>query len=206
MLKIWGRVNSVNVKKALWAAEELGLKYQRLDAGMQFGVTKTPDYLKMNPNSLVPTIDDDGFVLWESHSIVRYLAAKHGMGRLCPADLRARADAERWMDWAFTFQRAMRDVFWGLIRTPPEKRDAKAIEEGRVASNKLAAEVLERNLENKAYMTGDAFTMGDIPIGCEVQRWMRVPIERPKLPNVEAWFGRLRARAAYQKIVDIPLS
>jgi glutathione S-transferase len=93
-----------------------------------------------------------------------------------------------------------------LIRTPPEKRDAKAIEEGRVASNKLAAEVLERNLENKAYMTGEAFTMGDIPIGCEVQRWMRVPIERPKLPNVEAWFARLRARTAYQKIVDIPLS
>jgi glutathione S-transferase len=206
MLKIWGRVNSVNVKKALWAAEELGLKYERVDAGMEHGVTKTPEYLRMNPNSLVPTIDDDGFVLWESHSIVRYLAAKHGMGRLCPADLRARADAERWMDWAFTFQRAMRDVFWGLIRTAPEKRDARAIEEGRVASNKLASEVLERNLEKKAYVTGDAFTMGDIPIGCEVQRWMRVPIERPKLPNVEAWFGRLRARAAYQKIVDIPLS
>ena len=206
MLKIWGRVNSVNVKKALWAAEELGLKYERIDAGMQFGVTKTPDYLRMNPNSLVPTIEDDGSVLWESHTIVRYLAAKHGMGGLHPADLRARADAERWMDWAFTFQRAMRDVFWGLVRTPAEKRDARAIEEGRVKSNQLAAEVLERNLENKAYMTGDAFTMGDIPIGCEVQRWMRVPIERPKLPNVEAWFGRLRARAAYQKIVDIPLS
>jgi glutathione S-transferase len=206
MLRIWGRVNSVNVKKALWAAEELGLKYERVDAGMQFGVTKSPEYLKMNPNSLVPTIDDDGFVLWESHSIVRYLAAKHGMGKLYPADLRARADAERWMDWAFTFQRAMRDVFWGLIRTSPEKRDAKAIEEGRVASNKLAAEVLERNLEKKAYMTGDAFTMGDIPIGCEVQRWIRVPIERPKLPNVEAWFERLRARPAYPKIVDIPLS
>jgi glutathione S-transferase len=206
MLKIWGRVNSVNVKKALWASEELGLKYERVNAGMEHGVTKTPEYLKMNPNSLVPTIDDDGFVLWESHSIVRYLAAKHGMGRLCPSDLRARADAERWMDWAFTFQNAMRAVFWGLIRTPAEKRDARAIEEGRVKSNQLAAEVLERNLENKAYMTGDAFTMGDIPIGCEVQRWMRVPIERPKLPNVEAWFGRLRARAAYQKIVDIPLS
>lgn len=206
MLKIWGRVNSVNVKKALWAAEELGLKYERIDAGMQFGVVQSSEYKRMNPNSLVPTIDDDGFVLWESHTIVRYLAAKHGMGRLCPADLRARADAERWMDWAFTFQRAMRDVFWGLIRTPQEKRDAKAIEEGRVASNKLAAEVLERNLEKKAYVTGDAFTMGDIPIGCEVQRWMRVPIERPKLPNVEAWFDRLGQRPAFRKIVDIPLS
>ena len=110
------------------------------------------------------------------------------------------------MDWAFTFQRAMRDVFWGLIRTAPEKRDARAIEEGRVASNRLAAEVLERSLEKKVYVGGDAFTMGDIPIGCEVQRWMRCPIERPKLPNVEAWFGRLGQRPAFRKIVDIPLS
>ena len=206
MLKLWGRVNSVNVKKALWAADELGLKYERVDAGMQFGVTKTPEYLNMNPNSLVPTIEDDGFVLWESHTIVRYLAAKHAMGTLCPADLRARANAERWMDWAFTFQNAMRSVFWGLIRTPPEKRDAKAIEEARVKSNQLATEVLERSLAGKKYVTGERFTMGDIPIGCEVQRWMRCPIERPKLPNVEAWFERLRERPAFRKNVDIPLS
>jgi glutathione S-transferase len=206
MLKIWGRVNSVNVKKVLWAAEELGLKYERVEAGMQHGVVNTAEYKMMNPNSLVPTIEDDGFVLWESHSIVRYLSAKHGMGALCPADPRARADAERWMDWAFTFQNAMRAVFWGLIRTPPEKRDAKAIEEARVKSNQIAAAVLERNLENKAYVTGDAFTMGDIPIGCEIQRWMRVPIERPKLPNIEAWFERLGRRPTFRKIVDIPLS
>jgi glutathione S-transferase len=206
MLKIWGRTNSVNVKKVLWAAEELGLKYERVDAGMQFGVTKTPEYMRMNPNSLVPTIEDDGFVLWESHTIVRYLAAKHGAGKLCPAELRARADAERWMDWAFTFQNAMRAVFWGLVRTPADKRDAKAIEESRVKSNQLAAEVLERSLEEKRYVTGAAFTIGDIPLGCEIQRWMRVPIERPKLPNVEAWFERLCARPAYQKFVDIPLS
>jgi glutathione S-transferase len=205
MLKIWGRVNSVNVKKALWVAEELGLKYERVDAGMQFGVTKTPEYLGMNPNSLVPTIEDDGFVLWESHTIVRYLAAKHGMGTLYPAEVRARADAERWMDWAFTFQNAMRAVFWGLIRTPPEKRDAKAIEEGRLASIRLA-ELLNTHLENKTYVTGGAFTMGDIPVGCEVQRYMRVPVERPRLPALEAWFERLRQRPAFTKFVDIPLT
>jgi len=205
MLKIWGRTNSVNVKKALWAAEELGLKYQRIDAGMQFGATKTPEYLSMNPNSLVPTIEDDGFVLWESHTIVRYLAAKHGMGTLCPADLKARADAERWMDWAFTFQNAMRAVFWGLIRTAPEKRDHKAIEEGRTQSAKLL-EVLERNLQKKTYVTGDAFTMGDIPIGCEVQRWMRVPIERAPFPALQAWFDRLGQRPAFRQVVDIPLT
>jgi glutathione S-transferase len=205
MLKIWGRVNSVNVKKALWCAEELGLKYERIDAGMQFGVTKTPEYMKMNPNSVVPTIEDDGFVLWESHTIVRYLAAKHGMGKLCPSDLKARADAERWMDWAFTFQGAMRSVFWGLIRTPPEKRDAKAIEEGRLASIRLA-EILDKHLENKAYVTGASFTMGDIPVGCEVQRYMRVPVERPKLPALDAWFERLRQRAPFAKHVDVPLT
>jgi glutathione S-transferase len=200
-----GRVNSVNVKKALWAAEELGLKYERIDAGMQFGVNKTPEYLKVNPTGLVPTIDDDGFTLWESHTIVRYLAAKHGAGTLWPTDLKARADAERWMDWAFTFQSAMRNVFWGLIRTPPEKRDAKAIEEGRKKSIELLA-IPESVLADRKFITGDRFTMGDIPLGCEMQRYMRVPIERPAHPNVEAWFERLRERPAFRKSVDIPLS
>jgi len=205
MLRIWGRLNSVNVKKAMWAAEELGLKYERIDAGLHFGVTKTPEYRRMNPNSLVPTIDDDGFVLWESHSIVRYLAAKHGAGTLWPTDLRVRADAERWMDWAFTFQGAMRDVFWGLIRTPPEKRDMKAIEAGAKRSAELLA-VPETMLAGKRYVTGETFTMGDIPLGCEVQRWMRVPMERPRFPNVEAWFERLRARPAFLAFVDVPLT
>jgi len=205
MLKIWGRTNSVNVKKALWCLGELGLAYDRVDAGGQFGVVNTPEYRKLNPNGLVPTLEEDGFVLWESHTIVRYLCAKHSMGRLCPSDLRVRADAERWMDWAFTFQGAMRNVFWGLIRTPPEKRDAKAIEEGARKSAELAG-MLDRALAGRAYVAGDAFTMGDIPIGAEVQRWLRVPIERPKMPNVEAWFERLRARPPFSKHVDIPLT
>jgi glutathione S-transferase len=205
MLKVWGRTNSVNVKKALWALEELGVKYERIDAGMQFGVNKTPEYLKMNPTGLVPTIDDDGFVLWESHSIVRYLSARHGAGTLCPTDLRMRADAERWMDWAFTFSNAMRAVFWGLIRTPAEKRDMKAIEEGRKRCIELLA-IPEAALSGKQYIAGKDFTMGDIPLGCEVQRWMRVPIERPVFPNVQAWFDRLCARPLFKKLVDQPLS
>ena len=205
MLKIWGRVNSVNVKKAMWCVGELGLPHERIDAGMQFGVNKTPEYLKMNPTGLVPTIDDDGFTLWESHSIVRYLCAKHSMGRLCPQDLRARADAERWMDWAFSFQSAMRNVFWGLIRTPPEKRDPKAIEEGTKKSHELAA-LLDKVLADRHYVAGQSFTMGDIPIGCEVQRYMRVPIERPALPNLQAWFERLRQRPPFLQHVDLPLT
>lgn len=204
MLRIWGRTNSVNVKKALWCAEELGLKYERIDAGMAHGVVNTPAYRKMNPTGLVPTIDDDGFQLWESHSIVRYLCAKHSAGTLWPTDLRARADAERWMDWAFTFQGAMRNVFWGLIRTPPEKRDLKAIEDGCKKSAELAG-MLDKVLSDRPYVAGAAFTIGDIPIGCEVQRWMRVPIERASFPHVEAWFERLRQRPPFVKIVDQPL-
>lgn len=205
MLTIWGRVNSVNVKKALWAAEELGLQYERIDAGLQFGVNKTPDYLAMNPTGLVPTIRDDGFVLWESHAIVRYLCAKHGMGILCPADLQARADAERWMDWAFSLQSGVRDAFWNLIRTPPEKRDMDAVAASRKKSAELLA-ILEKVLSKKPYVAGEGFTMGDIPVGCEVQRWIRLPGERPALPAVEAWFARLLERPAFRKTVDLPLS
>jgi glutathione S-transferase len=205
MLRIWGRTNSVNVKKALWALGELGLEYERIDAGMQFGVVNTPEYRRMNPMGLVPTIDDDGFVLWESHSIVRYFAARHGAGTLWPTDPRTRAIANQWMDWAFSFQSAMRAVFWGLIRTPPEKRNPAEIEEGRRKSAELAG-LLDAALAGKQYVTGEAFTMGDIPIGCEVQRWMRVPVERPRHPNLEAWFARLCARPAYRKFVDIPLT
>ena len=205
MLKIWGRTNSVNVKKALWCAEELGLAYERIDAGMQHGVVNTPEYRKMNPNGLVPTIEDDGFVLWESHTIVRYLAAKHGAGKLWPLDLKVRADAERWMDWTFTFLNAFRPVFWGLVRTPPEKRDMAAIEEGRKKSAELLG-TLDAALAGRNYVAGSTFTMGDIPIGCHVQLWMRLPIERQKQPALEAWFARLLERAPYRKVVDIPLS
>ena len=205
MLRIWGRVNSVNVKKAMWCVSELGLPHERIDAGMQFGVNNTPEYRRMNPTGLVPTIDDDGYTLWESHAIVRYLSAKHSAGKLWPTDPKARADADRWMDWAFTFQNAMRNVFWGLIRTPPEKRDAKAIEEGSKKSHELAA-LLDKALADKPYVAGQTFTMGDIPIGCEVQRYMRVPIEHPKLPQLEAWFDRLIARAPFRQHVDLPLT
>ena len=204
MLKIWGRRNSVNVKKALWCLDELGLEFDRTNAGMEHGVVNTPEYRKMNPNGLVPTLDDDGFILWESHSIVRYLAARHGKGVLWPMDERERAVANQWMDWAFSFQSSVRDAFWNLIRTPAEKRDPKAIEASRVKSGQMAA-ILDAALADRMYVAG-GFSMGDIPIGAEVQRWIRLPMERPKLPHLEAWFERLCARPAFKKNVDIPLS
>ncbi|HEY5638378.1 MAG TPA: glutathione S-transferase [Burkholderiales bacterium] len=205
MLKIWGRANSVNVKKALWAIEELKLKYERIDAGMAFGVNNTPEYRAMNPTGLVPTIDDDGFVLWESHAIVRYLAAKHASGTLWPTDLQARADADRWMDWAFTFLNALRPVFWGLVRTPEEKRNQAEIDEGIKKCGQLLV-APESGLKGRKHLGGDAFTMADIPLGCHIQIWFTLPIERPATPNLEAWFKRLCERPAYQKIVNLPLS
>ncbi|MFY9314310.1 MAG: glutathione S-transferase [Burkholderiales bacterium] len=204
MLTIWGRVNSVNVKKVLWCLDELSLQYERIDAGMQYGVVNTPEYRRMNPNGLVPTLDEDGFILWESHTIVRYLADKYGKGVLRPMELEPRSVAHQWMDWAFSFQGSVRDAFWNLIRTPAEKRDAKAIEASRVKSGEMA-KILDAALADRMYVAG-AFSMGDIPIGAEVQRWMRLPMERPKLPSLEAWFERLCARPAFKKNVDIPLT
>jgi glutathione S-transferase len=206
MLKLWGRVNSINVQKVLWALDELRVPCERTDAGMQFGVVNDPFYRKMNPNGRVPTIDDDGFVLWESNAIVRYLCAKHGAGTLWPNDLRRRADSDRWMDWATsTVQPAITPVFWGLVRTPPEKRDLKAITEG-VKKLHEAFQVLEQSLEGKHYVCGDAFSMGDIPIGVYVCRWKALDIQRPNLPNVEAYYRRLQQRPAFRKHVMLPLS
>ena len=206
MLKVWGRVNSINVQKVLWALEELKVPYERVDAGLQYGVVNEPFYRKMNPNGRVPTIEDDGLVLWESNTIVRYLSARHGTGTLWPADAKQRADVERWMDWATsTVAPAITPVFWGLVRTPPEKRDRKAIDDG-VEKAAQAFHALEQSLDGRDYVGGKAFTMGDIPLGTFVYRWSALDIKRPKLPRVEAYYARLQQRPAYKKHVMLPLS
>ena len=207
MLRIWGRVNSINVQKVLWCCGELNLKYDRVDAGMKFGVNNTPEYKALNPNALVPTIDDDGFILWESQAIVRYLARKHGLGTLCPSDPRACADADRWMDWnATTVWLNLRPLFWGWVRTAPEQRDLAQLADAR---NKLAANlaILDAHLANRKYVIGDAFSMGDIPLGTAVQRWFNLPIERENFSNLEAYYRRLQGRAAFKQFADlVPLT
>ena len=206
MLVVWGRNNSVNVQKALWCCEEIGLEYSRIDAGLAFGVVNTPEYRKLNPNGVVPTIDDDGFVLWESNAVVRYLAAKHSEGRLWPRDVVTRANADRWMDWqTTTLWPALRPLFMGLVRTPAEKRDPRALEESRLKSAQVLS-VLEGYLGTRKFAAGEEFTMGDIPLGCAVWRWMALPIERPPLPNVRRWFDALAQRPAYRKAVMLPLT
>ena len=206
MLKIWGRTNSVNVQKVLWCCEEARIPYDRVEAGGAFGVVNTPEYRRLNGNGLVPTIDDDGFVLWESNAIVRYLAAKHASGRLWPDDLARRANADRWMDWQqTTFWPAIRALFMGLVRTPVEKRDPRALEDSRLKTAEVL-EVLDGHLASSAFVAGDDLTAGDIPLGCGIWRWMALPVERPARPNVQRWFDALAQRPAYKAVVMRPLT
>lgn len=160
----------------------------------------------MNPNNRVPTISDDGFVLWESNAIVRYLCSEYGPGILYSEDLRRRADADRWMDWqATTLWPAMHPVFWGLVRTPPEDRNEVAIEEGRRKSVE-AWGILQAHLEGRDYALGDTFTMADIPLGVSIYRWLQLPVERPSMPDLEAYHWRLAERPAFRERVMLPLT
>ena len=205
-MKIWGRANSINVMKVLWCADECGLKYERENVGLQYGGNDQKWYLDMNPNGVVPTIDDGGRIIYESNTIVRYLSAKYAAGSLWPNDPGQRSEADRWMDWQnSTINGPMRDVFWGLVRTPPEKRDMAAINKAAAEAGKLFGR-LDEKLAGKLYVAGQHFTMGDIPVGCFAHRWFALPIERPDLKNVKAWYERLKTRPAYAKHVMPPLT
>lgn len=204
MLKLWGRLSSINVQKVVWALEELRLPYERVDAGGAFGIVDTPEYRRLNPNGLVPTLEDDGFVLWESNAIVRYLAAGHPESGLWPGDPRRRADADRWMDWQVSMTTAMRDAFWQTIRIPAEERDEALLEASVVATERFAA-VLDRHLDKGSFVAGDAFTAGDIAVGCAGHRWMNLPIRREPRPHVERWLERLYERPAARTVLTLPI-
>ena len=205
MLRIWGRISSVNVQKVVWCCDELGIPYERIDAGGAFGVNDTPEYLAKNPNGLVPVIDDDGFVLYESNAIVRYLCAKHP-GPLWPAEPRARADVDRWMEWQSTgYTPAMTQVFWQLVRTPAEKRDAAVIEASRVKSEKHCA-VLDAHLRERNYVAGDSFSAADIVIGCAAHRWLHLPLAREPRPDLERWYATLKSRPASRQVTSLALT
>ena len=204
-LHIWGRMSSINVKKVVWAAQELGLDFQRTEAGGAFGLVKTPDYVQLNPNSLVPVINDNGFVLWESNTIVRYLCASRDSA-LYPLDLHQRFDAERWMDWQqTTFNPASRAGFWQLIRTPPAQQNPNVIAESNAAGEALMA-TLDAHLAGRSFMVGEAFSMADIPLALEVHRWFSLPQTRQARPNIERWYSALLARPASLGVLDMALS
>ncbi|MFC4273778.1 glutathione S-transferase family protein [Achromobacter aloeverae] len=214
MIKIWGRVNSVNVQKVLWCCDELGLPYERIDAGLQFGRNNEPGYLAMNPNGRVPTLEDGDFSLWESNSILRYLVMQYGgaghpgSGRpaaghdLYPAEPRLRASIDRWLDWTLsTLQPAERSVFWGMVRTPAAERDMPAIQKAADACGKLW-QMLDAHLEGREFAEGKAFSIADIVLGAYCRRYLGLDgIERPALPRVQKWYEGLQRRPAFQRHV-----
>jgi len=199
VIKIWGRNTSSNVQKAMWAIGEIGLPYERIDIGGAFGKNREAEYLAMNPNGLVPTLEEeDGFLLWESNSIVRYLAAKHKSSVLEPSDLRTRALASKWMDWQLSVAGpAITPVFWGLIRTPPEKRNHTEIEEGKKKTT-AAMTMMDEQLGKTAYLAGEAFSYGDIPVGIMAYRYRQLVPDRPPLRDFERWYAAVSARQAFK--------
>lgn len=207
MLKIWGRKNSSNVRKVLWCAQELGLDYQSIDAGGEFGLVDEPQYRALNPNGRVPMIEDGELVLWESNSIVRYLGARYAPDTpWYPADPVARAKADKWMDWTTSSLAVpFRPLFWGVLRTPAEQQDWVQIN----AAHKQCAELLsiaDQALATQPYLSGEAAGMGDIPLGCFVYAWFEMPIERPEMRHLRAWYERLQQRPAYQAAVMTALT
>ena len=208
MIKIWGRNTSSNVQKVMWAVGEMGLPHERIDIGGPFGKNRDPAYLAMNPNGLVPTLEEeDGFLLWESNTIVRYLAAKYKAAMLEPADLRTRSLASKWMDWQLAVAGpAIFECFWGLIRTPPEKRNHAAIEESRRKTTAAVA-VMDQQLAKTTYLAGGEFSYGDIPVGIIAYRYRQLVPERPASPNFERWCGAISARQAFKDhVAAVPLT
>ncbi len=203
---LWGRATSSNVMKAVWALEELGLAYDRRDVGGKFGQTDTAAYRAMNPTGLVPTLQEDDFILWESNAICRYLCAAHAPSSpLWPQEPRARAHIDRWMDAQQTvLNRPMSVVFWGLVRTPADQRDPAAIAQG-VADTAKAFGLIGAELTRHAFIAADAFTLADIPWGVHVHRWFTMDFERPEVPGLRAWYERLLSRPAYRAHVARPL-
>ncbi len=208
MLTIYGRTNSVNVQKVLWCLAELDVPYTRVDAGLEHGKNTEPWYLALNPNGRVPLLQDGAFTLWESNTIVRYLAGKHGLGGLCPVSLETRALAERWMDWQLsTLVGPVSIVFQNLIRAASgrarRRRRSSATRVKRTARWRCSTHISR----NRPYVAGDVFTMGDIPVGATAHRWLEIPgVERPPLEAVRAWRARLAERAGFRAHVQLPLS
>jgi len=205
MLKVWGRRNSLNVQKVMWLVGELSLPHEHVSVGGPFGGTREPAFRAMNPNGLVPVVEEGGLAIWESHAILRYLGARYGGEALWPQDAGERSLFDRWMDWCLAhWQPAFSTgVFWGYYRTPEAKRDWPSIHR----SIALCAELMrlvEGALQDREFLAGDRLTLGDIPLGTSLFRYFDLDIERPSLPRVEAWYARLKSRPAYREHVMVP--
>ncbi len=205
MLTIWGRRSSFNLQKVMWLVGELGIEHRHIEAGGQFGGLDTPGFKAMNPHGRVPVIDDDGVIVWESHAILRYLAARHGRDAFWSDDAAERSRFDRWMDWSQTTLQPdfLTGVFWGFYRTPEPQRDWPAIK-ASIDRCTRHFHLLDRLLAGQKFMLGERLSLADIPIGTHLYRYFNLEIERPTVPNVEAWYRRLQARPAYRAHVMVP--
>jgi glutathione S-transferase len=205
MLRIWGRRSSFNVQKVMWLTGELGLQHEHIEAGGRFGGLDDPAFLAMNPHGRVPVIRDEAATVWESHAILRYLAARHGGPQFWSDDPAARARVDGWMDWSQTSLQPdfLSGVFWGFYRTPDEKRNWPAI---RASLARCATHFgkLDSLLAGRAFLLGDTLSLADITAGTSLYRYFGLEIERPSLPNVERWYHTLQQREAFRTHVMIP--
>ncbi|MDF7760350.1 glutathione S-transferase family protein [Kosakonia cowanii] len=198
MLKVLGKKSSINVRKVLWTCEEAGIDYLLEEYGSGFAPTETPAFRAMNPNALVPVLLDDGFVLWESNSICRYLARKAGREDLLPGEPQAAARVEQWMDWQATeFNNAWRYAFPALARKNPAYNDENAIVRGILEWNRCIAIVEQQLQRTGAWAAGESFSLADIVLGLSVNRWKMTPLPHPDVPAIDTWFARLNSRPAF---------
>jgi glutathione S-transferase len=202
MRRLWGRLTSVNVQKAVWGLDEAGLAYERIEAGGAHGVVNDPAYRALNPNGLVPTLEEDGFVLWESNAILRYLAATSPALAL-PEDPHRRAHVEQWLDWqATSFTPAMRDAFWQLFRSADPDR---ALIADSLRKSEAMAAILDRHLTDRDFVVGDRFGIADIALGCAAHRWLNLPAERVERPALRRWYDRVAARPGAAQALGEPV-
>ena len=206
MLMLYGRNSSINVQKAAWVMAEANLRWEWIDKDGTVGSIDSPEYRKLNPASQVPTLDDDGLLVRQSNSIVRYIAKKYGKKKLLPSIESEIVEADRWMEWQATDNsKSLVPVFWGLIRTAPGDQDKNAIRTAITELNK-SFRLLNDHLEGKRYVAGNSFSIGDIPAGAAAYRFFSLPIERDSFPHLESWYQILKNRTAFRDLVMVPLT
>jgi len=208
VLKIWGRTTSANVMKVLWVCTELNEPYERYDVGGPYGGNDKPDYLAMNPNGRVPTVEENGVIMWESNTITRYICTTRRAETLYPSDPGRRTYVERWMDWQLAHcGPAVTPLFMAFVRTPAAQRDPAAIEKSRKAAIptwQIVEDWLKH--QNWDYLAGNDFTIGDIPVAIFARRWFAFEIERPPMPRLEAWFDRIKTRPGFIEHIAVPMA
>lgn len=217
MMHLWGRKSSINVQKVLWCLAELGLEegkdFERIDAGLHFGRNRTPEFLALNPNGLVPTLEDGNLVLWESNTILRYLRSQYDQSKRFPTDIATQYQSEKWMDWQVgTMWPSLRSAFLGLTRTPEDERNYEVIRKSYQDTNALLT-LLDQQLINQQYCSGDSFNIGDIPLALCVSRWILLNQafpdqtgQRPVLKNIEAWMQRIEAGTKFSMVAEKELN